>query len=85
MLPDREGILTGLVEPHFGLNLNTMSREGGTRIKGTTPGPAPRVPILLRAVILGLHWWGGMTFKLTGKLLGVKERTAGNIIHRATG
>lgn len=46
-------------------------------------GSAPRVPLLLRAVILGLHWYGHMTFNTISGKLGVNERTASRIVHRA--
>lgn len=61
MLLVGEGVLTGVVEPH----LNT---DG--------PGPAPRAPLLLRAVILRLHWHRKMIYEVIGELLGVKESTA---------
>lgn len=49
----------------------------------TGVGSAPRVPLLVRAVILGLHWHGGITFNTISTKLGVAERTASNIIRKA--
>lgn len=47
-------------------------------------GSAPRVPLLLRAVILGLHWHGGMSFNsISAKLGHVSERTASRIVFKA--
>lgn len=49
----------------------------------TGPGSAARIPVLMRAVILGLHWHGGLTFKQIEAKVEVKERTASEIVKRA--
>ena len=47
------------------------------------PGSAPRVPLLMRAVVLGLHWHGSLTFREIEIKIGVKERTACELVKRA--
>lgn len=44
---------------------------------------ALRVPLLLRAVILSLHWHAGMTFKTIGEILEVNAGTASWIVLKA--
>ena len=44
------------------------------------PGSAPRVPLLMRAVVLGLHWHGSLTFREIEKKVGVKKRTACELV-----
>lgn len=44
------------------------------------PRSAPKVRFLLRAVILGLHWHGHLTYKVIGEVFEVMERTASDII-----
>ncbi|RPA91970.1 hypothetical protein L873DRAFT_1818448 [Choiromyces venosus 120613-1] len=48
-------------------------------------GSAPRVPLLKRAVILALNWHGleNMPFAEIERRLGVKKRTAMDIVYRA--
>jgi len=37
----------------------------------------------MRGVILGLHWYGGLTFKQIEGKVGVKKRTASELVKRA--
>ena len=54
-----------------------MQRSHATR------GSAPRVPLLMRAVVLPLHWHGSLTYREIEDKVGVKERTASDLVKRA--
>lgn len=47
------------------------------------PGSAPRVPLLLEAVMLGLHWYGDLSFHVIGAKLDGNEKTPSGIIEIA--
>ena len=49
----------------------------------STHGSAPRVLLLMRAVVLALHWHGSLTYREIEDKVGVKERTASELVKRA--
>ena len=46
-------------------------------------GSAPHVPLVKRVAICTLNWHGNMSFAEIERRLGIKKRTAMDIVHRA--
>ena len=49
----------------------------------STLGSALRVLLLMRAVVSALHWHGSLTYGEIEDKVGVKERTASELVKRA--
>ena len=48
-----------------------------------THGSAPRVLLLMREVVSALHWHSSLTYREIEDMVGVKERTASELVESA--